>query len=86
MSIPDIFRDEETGEVDIFVSPTVTGDLIEFLRDKVEVFSVTVDNAPLEDDEEADEEDSEPLDCFTFDSDLGDEEINALLGGFFKGR
>ncbi len=92
MTTPDIYRDDETGDLDVFVSPEVTGALLEFLRGKVPFFGVTIESAEIfNDEEEVDtreegEEDSEPLDAFSFPSEVDEAALAALLNEFFAAR
>lgn len=92
MTTPDIYRDDESGDMDVFVPPTVTGALLEFLRGKVPFFGVTIESAEVfNDEEEVDtreegEEDVEPVDAFSFPSEVDEAELAALLQEFFSAR
>ncbi|HEY8900892.1 MAG TPA: hypothetical protein VIM61_10820 [Chthoniobacterales bacterium] len=91
MTTPDIFRDDESGDMDVFVPPALTGALIEFLRGKVPFFGVTIESAfddeeEVDTREEGDEEDTEPVDAFSFPSEVDEDELAALLDEFFSAR
>jgi hypothetical protein len=93
MITPDIYRDDESGDLDVFVPPAVTGALLEFLRGKVPFFGVTIESAEsFHADEEGDleeineEGDDEPLDAFSFPGEVEEEKLAELLEEFFATR
>ena len=93
MTTPDIYQDDESGDMDVFVPPAVTGALIEFLRGKVAFFGVTIESASDDEEEvdtreegEEDEEDREPVDTFSFPSEVDETELEMLLNEFFSAR
>lgn len=90
MTAPEIYRDEESDELDVFVPPAHTGALIEFLRGKVPYFGVMIEPSEAfdeESDEEVEEgEVEEAADIFSFPAELGEDELAALLEEFFASR
>jgi|GEM_PF-6242777 len=89
MTAPEIYRDEESDELDVFVPPAHTGALIEFLRGKVPYFGVMIEPSQAfeEDGEEVEEEEvEEDADIFSFPAELGEDELAALLEEFFASR
>jgi hypothetical protein len=100
MMTPDIYRDDESGDLDVFVPPEVTGALLEFLRGKVPFFGVTIESVesfrggedeagadePVETGDDAEDEDDGPLDAFSFPGEVDEDTLEALLEEFFQAR